>query len=450
MNADPVWHVTPRPACLGKVQGTLHADIAIVGGGLTGLSTAYHLLVREPTLHVVIMDAGHVGSGASTRNTGMLGPGVGQNLLGLIDRVGDDAAESLYRRTLSAVTLVRDLVAKENLACDLTMGGQIHWARSIAGRRRLAAQAHWLNERGLPAEMLDDESLRDCVCLPETAGRGRGLPAALRLPDAGILDPGKLVARLAIAAQLRGAQIFEGSMVSALAGGGPGGKVSLSLVGGGKVLADQTVIATAGYTGTLGRLIGRVIPMQIQAVASEPIPTSLLEQIGWHRREGIIETQRVFNYFRLSAENRLIFGGGAPRPYQPRDRQIQALPQSTQQTLANAFFTTFPDLATEGIRITHGWSGTIGYVINGIPIIGRSHDNPNILHAVGWSGHGIAMGVAAGSWIADLIDRAEDGGGAVGALDLFGRYPTRVPFTRLHGLAIRAGGAAMRMMDRFE
>jgi gamma-glutamylputrescine oxidase len=449
MNLEAVWNAAPRPGFHGAVQGTVHADIAIVGGGLTGLSTAYHLLARQPDLRLAILEANQVGSGASGRNTGMLGPGVGQNLLGLIGSQGNVAAEALYRQTLSAVATVRDLVAKENLACDLSMGGQIHWARSVAGRRRLAAQAAWLNVRGLPAEALDDDALHEYVRLPETPGRGAGLPVALRLPLAGVLDPGKLVAGLAGAVHSQGARIFETSTVSALARDIQSDKVCLSLPGKAKVLADQVVIATAGYTSSLGRLHGRVIPMQIQALATEPIPAPLLEHIGWHRREGIIEARRIFNYFRLSADNRLIFGGGAPRPCAPGNRNIETLPQSARLRLVNGLLATFPDLARQGIRITHGWSGTIGYVINGIPVIGRSHDNPNILHAVGWSGHGIALGVAAGSWIADLIGQRKEEGDAADALALFSHYPPRVPLTRLHGLSIWAAGGAMRLLDRF-
>ena len=448
MNEAPIWRVTPRPACLDRLQGTVQADIAIVGAGLTGLSTAYHLLAREPTLRVVILEAGQVGMGASSRSTGMLGPGVGQNLLGLVARLGDGAAAAIYRQTLDAVALVRDLVATENLACDLTMGGQILWARSLAGRRRLASQARWLNERGLPAEALDDASLRDSVRLPETAGQARGLPAALRFPLAGVLDPGRLVAGLANAAQVRGARIYQASPVSAVTGGGPGGRVALALQAGGEVLADQAVLATAGYTADLGWLRGRVIPMRIQALATEPIPAPLLADLGWARREGIIEGRRIFNYFRLCADNRLVFGGGAPRPCPQGTRQAETLPPGARQPLAHNLLVTFPELARQGIRITHGWSGTIGYVLNGLPLIGRSRDNPKILHAVGWSGHGIALGVAAGSWLADLIVHGATARARADALSLFSQVPPKVPCQPLHGYVIRAAGCAMQLLDR--
>lgn len=450
MNSAPVWQLTPPMFFEGPLQDTVQADVAIVGGGLTGLSTAYHLCAGRPGLQVVVLEAGHVGGGASGRSTGMLGPGVGQNLLGLVARLGDAGAEAVYRQTLHAITLVQELIAAEGIPCDLSMGGQIHWARSVAGRRRLAAQAAWLHGYGLPVETQDDDALQAYVRLPQTPGRGRGLPAALRLPVAGVLDPGKLVAGLAHAAHRRGARILESSPVSALDAGTRERKVALSLAGGGKVLARRVVVATAGYTDRLGWLPGRIIPMQLQALATEPLPAEVLNTIGWHRREGIVEARRIFNYFRLTADNRLVFGGGAPRSASPGKREMETLPRNVQRALADSLFLTFPELADQGIRITHGWSGMIGYVVNGMPVIGRSRDHPDILHAVGWSGHGVALGVAAGRWLADLISQGDASSESAEALALFDAYPPKVPCRRLHGLAIRSSVGAMGLMDRID
>jgi len=443
-----VWNDTPRAQYSACPQGTIHADVAIVGGGLTGLSTAYHLLSRYPALRVIVLEAGNVGSGASNRNTGMLGPGVGQDLLGLIRRLGNVGAEALYRETLRAVTLVSDLVVTEHIDCELSMTGQIYWARSAAGRHRLAAQAKWLNARGLAAELLNDNSLNRHIRLPGAAGKGTGQPAALRLPVAGILHPGKLVAGLARAANDRGACIFECSPVSALTTGAEGGKVRLSLTGGGEVLADQVVLATAGYTARLGPMRRRVIPLQLQALATEPIPPNRLTNIGWTGREGIVEARRIFNYFRLSSDNRLIFGGGAPRPCHVRGAIDEAIPANTLMNLKQRLFSIFPDLAREGIGISHGWSGTIGYVLDGLPAIGRSSKAPNLLHAVGWSGHGLALGIAAGNWITDMLAgnhviSAHDGG-----LAWFRDEPPQLPCEPLHGLAVRAAVGAMQLLDR--
>ncbi|HXZ96844.1 MAG TPA: FAD-dependent oxidoreductase [Burkholderiales bacterium] len=446
MIESPVWNEISRVRYESFPQETIRADVAIVGGGVTGLSTAYHLLLRYPTLHVVVLEAGTVGSGASGRNTGMLGPGVGQDLLALIKRLGDVGAEALYRATLRAVKMVGDLIATEHIDCDLSLTGQILWARSAAGRRRLSAQADWLNARGLLVESLFDNRLAKYIRLPPRPGNGIDGPAALRLPLAGIVHPGKLVAGLARAATVRGARIFECSPVRALTGGADDGKACLSLVGGGKVIADQAVLATAGYAPNLGRPCRRIIALQLQALATEPIPTTLLANIGWAGREGVVEARRIFSYFRLSSDNRLIFGGGPPRFCPVENARAERIPARTLKGLRHLLFATFPDLAREGIRVSHGWSGTIGYVLDGLPAIGRCSEAPNILHAIGWCGHGLALGVAAGSWISDRLARSDAVTGE-GGLAWFRDDLPKLPCKPLHGLAVRAVAAAMRLMD---
>lgn len=447
MIESPIWGEISRVQYQSCPQGSIRVDVAIVGGGVTGLSTAYHLLLRYPTLRVVVLEAANVGSGASCRSTGMLGPGVGQNLLGLIRRHGNLGAEALYRETLRAVTMVRDLVATEHIDCDLFLTGQIHWARSTAGRRRLSAEADWLNARGFYVELLDDNSLAEHIRLPVTTGNRNGGPAALRLRVAGIVHPGKLIAGMAKAAIDRGACIYEHSPVSALTGYADDGKVRVSLASGGEVLADQAVLATAGYTSNLGWLRRRIIPLQLQALATEPIPSTLLANIGWSGREGIVEARRIFNYFRLSSNNCLIFGGGAPRSCLDPSAGIESIPASALTDLRHRLFSTFPDLACEGIRISHGWTGTIGYVLDGLPAIGRCSEAPSIVHAVGWCGHGLALGIAAGDWITDLLARNDVATACDLGLAWFRDDPPQLPCRPLHSLAVRAAVAALRVMD---
>jgi len=446
MIESSVWGENSRVRYETCPKETIRADVAIVGGGVTGLSTAYHLLLRYPSLQVVVLEAGYVGSGASGRNTGMLGPGVGPDLLALIRRLGDVGAAALYRETLRAVKMVGDLVATEHIDCELTFTGQIHWARSAAGRRRLSAQADWLNARGFCVELLNDNQLAKCIRLPPTPGNGSSGPAALRLSTAGMLHPGKLVAGLARAATDRNARIFEGSPVSALTRCAGFGRMCLALASGGKVIADQVVLATAGYARNLGRLCRRIIPLQLQVLATEPIPRTLFANIGWAGREGVVEARRIFNYFRLSSNNRLIFGGGKPRPCPAQCANIESIPAYTLTDLQQKLFATFPDLAREDLRISHAWSGTIGYVLDGLPAIGRCSDAPNILHAVGWCGHGLALGVAAGSWITNLLARNDVVTGDSG-LAWFRENLPGLPCKPLHGLAVRATVAAMQLMD---
>src|SRR5262249_48844660 len=159
-----------------------------------GLSAAYHLLKRQPGLRLIVLEASRIGAGASGRTTGMLGPGVGQSLRGLVHRVGPEKARALYRATLQAVEDVVALVTKEAIDCDLHLSGQLIVARGPGGRRRLGVLASLLRQLALPGELLDDDALKHLIRLTLPGGAG---PAAIRLPIAGTLHPVKLLAGLA-------------------------------------------------------------------------------------------------------------------------------------------------------------------------------------------------------------------------------------------------------------
>jgi len=151
MKSAPLWLDAGALAGIEFPAGeTVDADVAVVGGGLTGLSAAYHLAAARPGARVALLEADNLGGGASGRNTGMLGPGVGQSLPALAQRLGREPAAALYRSTLEAVSDVRSLCGREGIACDLQMTGQLLRARSRGDRRRLARQAALMAELELP------------------------------------------------------------------------------------------------------------------------------------------------------------------------------------------------------------------------------------------------------------------------------------------------------------
>ncbi|HEV7241679.1 MAG TPA: FAD-dependent oxidoreductase [Thermoanaerobaculia bacterium] len=396
-----IWSEIPAPTYPALAQGTTRADVAIIGGGMAGLSAAYHLLESRPGAKVVVLEADRLGAGASGRTTGMVGPGVGQSFASLVKRLGPGKAQALYRATLKAVEYVRDFVAAEGIDCELEMSGQVVVARSKGGRARLVAQAALFDSCGLPYEALDDQALDRCIHLaPRPAhGSDRG-PAALKLPTAGILHPMKLIAGMAERVTARGGRIFEGARVTKVSDGRP---VRVEVHGGGEVIADDVVAATAGYTPEIGLLHGRILPVHLQVLVTERLTDKAREAIGWKGREGMLDARRVFNYFRLTADDRIVFGGGAPRYRWGGNTNDGggASASAALERLGAELAETFPSDAK--VAVAKGWTGVIGYVADAIPAIQRSKRNSSVLHVVGWCGHGVALAVASGQWVSALI-----------------------------------------------
>jgi gamma-glutamylputrescine oxidase len=436
---EPIWREGLAAPSYPRVEtARLRAEVAIVGGGFAGLSAAYHLVRRWPGARVVVLEAGRLGAGASGHTTGMLGPGVGQSLPALLRRHGPARARALYRATLDAVAAVVALVEREELACELELTGQLVVARSRAGATRVAALGRALQRLGLPGEVLDRDELARFIHLGAAFG-GDGA-AAIRLPAAGTLHPLRLLLGLADRVTRRGGSIFEHARVRAIGHGAP---VRLELADGAVVTADHVVLATAGYTPGLGVFRGRVLPVHLQVVATEPLDGEAREALGWKGREGVLDSRRVFDYFRLTADDRIVFGGGRPRYYWGGARESAVARAAALAGLAGELSHTFG--SGLGLRVARGWTGVIGYVADALPAIHRLRDRPSVLHAVGWCGHGVALSLASGAWVADML-----GDGAVTEdLPWFRTDPPLLPGELTRWAGFRGSVRLMQLRDRF-
>jgi gamma-glutamylputrescine oxidase len=425
-------------------------DVVVVGGGFAGLSAAYHALERFPGLRVAVLEAGRIGSGASGRNSGMVGPGVGQSLAALQQRVGSNAARDLYQATLSAVQTTVALVRREGIACDLLESGQLLVAQSRGERQRLRRQAELMTALGLPHAELDDEALRSRIQLPRAGGSESDGPSALRFSNAALVHPGKLAAGLASCVRARGGEIHEGWRAEPLrAQGSARGPLTIEVSNEAgsriRLTTRKLVVATGGYTPTLGLFRGRVLPIQLQALATSPLPAETLEHLGWAGREGIVGASRIFNYFRLTADHRLVFGGGAPR-YAWQGREASRSATRSLTWLEDELRRTFDGVpGSHHVAVTHAWTGVIDYVLDGLPAIGAQRSDPRMLHLLGWCGHGLALSVAAGAWIAEKIDTAKCAGAA-----WFRDRPPLLPTESLRWLGCRVAASAMQLMDRLD
>lgn len=440
---DPIWwDGAPR----GEVfPGGVHrADVAIIGGGLAGLSTAHHLLSRSPGARVVVLEAEHLAHGASGRTTGMLSPGVGQSVVALRARLGAARAKATYEATLRAVREVAELIAAQHIDCEIEMSGQIVVARSQAEQRRLAAMFEVMRELDLPVQALDPQEAERVVrLLPRRGGpiAGQG-PCALRYPTAGVLHPVKLVQGLAARVRAAGGHVHERARVLAIEE--EGATASLRLPNG-QLLADQVIVAAAGYSAGLGHLGGRVLPVHLQALVTAPLDAEQRAAIGWSGREGILDGRRLFNYARLTRDDRIVMGGGRPRYRFGGEASDGAGADAALDSLERELRTMFPIAEGRPLHAERGWTGIIGYTIDALPSIARAPGRSRTYHLLGWCGHGVALAVAAGAWMTCLLHE----GAAPEDLPWFRPMPPLVPTEIARWIGFQAAVGAMVAQDRW-
>jgi len=391
-----IWQLPQRPV-LGSGEPPARADVVVVGAGLAGLSCAYRILKEHPEKTVLVLEAGELGGGASGRTTGMVTPGIGQDFAGMMKRLGKEQATHLYRQTLAAVRKVGELIRDENIECEFDAAGQLVIAHGDDGEARLERQARAMEACGLPLLRLSSEVLATRVKLGTGAGRykSRAL-AALYFVDAAMLNPVKLLHGLANAARKRGAKIVCNARVVAVT---HGMHPAVKLESGQVIPAGVVVLATASESMGLAKLSGRIIPISLKVIATQPLSPAQLARIGWQGRECIIDSRRLFNYFRLTSDQRIVLGGGSPSYGAP------AGVSPAFSDLVQELKETFP--GGEDFGIARQWCGTIDYTLDGLPMIGPlQHGQDSVIYVGGFCGHGVALSMLAGEWVAAMVARA--------------------------------------------
>jgi gamma-glutamylputrescine oxidase len=404
-----------------KLDEAITADVCVIGGGFTGLSAALNL--AEQGMDVVLVEAEQIGFGASGRCGGLVGSGQRKDPLELEEAFGLERSKQFWALSEQAKQEIRDRVDKHAIPCDLQRGqlvgvhkrGYLGWPRELADA---------LTERyGYPhCRSLSAEEMREYVATDDFLE--------------GFYDPGALTMHplnyaLGIAGALDelGVRIFGNSRVLSYTREDP----AVVKTAHGSVSAGHIVLACNGYLGNLEpRSAGKIMPINNFMVATEPLGKErALELING--RFGIHDTRFVVNYFRLSDDYRLLYGGGENyRPGFPRD--IETFVRFYLERM-------FPQL--EGVRIDYAWGGTLAVTVNRLPHVGRL--KPNVWFAQGYSGHGISTATMAGKAIAEAVS------GVAGRFDAFASLPT---YTFPGGTLLRYPGMVLGMLyyslkDRF-
>ncbi|MER7637202.1 FAD-binding oxidoreductase [Streptomyces sp. NPDC126522] len=377
--------VDPLPA----VHGGIDADVAVVGAGLVGLSTAYHLAERQPSLDIVVVDARRPAAGASGRGTGLLGPRVGPPVDRAVRRYGAAVARRMHRASVEAVRRVVDLCDRLGVPC--ADGEQIVAARSRTGLASLARQAAAYRALDLEVPVLCAADIRRRVDVPYHAG--------LLHRHTATLDPAALTAALARACVAKGVRLHGGSPLLEVRGGD--GKQPQLLFPQGTLRAPRSVLAVNAGVAGLGLPVGTVLGLEVHAVATEPLGHEARALLG-HGGLAVIDAVPLAPYFRLTAEGRLVVGGGTalcPDGVGPRRRAV--LRVFAFHRLEQWLRALHPALA--GVEVTHRWAGGIAVTADGLPVVGPVRGRPGVWYAGGCNGHGLAMSVAHGSYLAAAL-----------------------------------------------
>jgi glycine/D-amino acid oxidase-like deaminating enzyme len=369
------------------LDGSTRADVLIIGAGFTGLSTAIHLKEKRPSLKVLVLESDVVGFGASGRNGGfsMRLFGITMELTAM--RYGREKTKEADRYMVKAVDHLERMVQKYRIECDYVRHGMMTVAANPRQLKHLEKEMRLAEELGIKGlRWLTAEEARALVDSPTYLGARFDEHCAL-------VHPVKLVRGLADAAERLGVDIRERTRVLDIRP-----DKSEVRTDRGIVRADSIVIATNAFSGLFSPLRAKQLPVYTYIALTEPLPAGQLKSLGWERRIGIEDARNLLHYYRLTPDNRLLFGGSDAIYYYggPLDRDRNEL---IFARLKRAVAETFPQL--QGIRFTHHWGGPISATLDLVPVIGRIR--PNVWYSVGCMGHGVSLTNYNGLTIAELL-----------------------------------------------
>ena len=377
------------------LQGEASADICIIGGGYTGLSAAIHL--RKAGYSVILLEANKIGWGASGRNGGHVGTGQRADQETLEKMVGLDHAKALWQLGLEAVDTVCELIDEHQIDCELKTGN-LHVASKAKEQPGLIEEAEHLQT------VYDYDQIR-YVAPTELADMTSGVGFHGGVLDTGSrhLHPLNYALGLAKAADSLGAQLHEGSRVLSYT---EGQEVCVK-TDVGAVKSKYLVLACNGYLEKLEpRTAGRIMPINNYMLATEPLSEELARRLI-RDDTSMSDSLFVIDYWKLSADNRMLFGGG--------ESYTRKFPADIGNFVRKYMLRVYPELADT--RIDYGWGGTLAITLNRMPDFGRL--SSQVFYAHGYSGHGVPTATMAGKLLAEVI------AGSAERFDVMANVPSR-------------------------
>lgn len=381
------------------LQGEHDTEVCVIGAGFSGVSAALHLV--EQGFKVILLEAQRVGWGASGRNGGQWAGFFNCDMAGVEKMVGLDDAKKLWAMSEEALAIVKQRVEQYEIDCDYKDSGLFMAAYNKTHIRHMKDNMLEAERYGYDQlQMVEEKDLPDYVDCPHYIGGQYD-------HYAGHVQPLNLVCGQAKVAQGLGVQVFEDSEVTEI----KTGKRPQAETAHGRVNADYLIVCGNGYlaTGkTAPKISRKILPVNSYILATEPLPEAVHKKL-LPRDSSVFDFRYLLDYYRLSADKRLLFGGGARYSgTDPEDITAWRLPKMLK---------TFPQL--KPFKIDYAWGGTMGFTYSRMPAMGRVSDN--VFYAQGYSGHGVALAHLGGRLVAEAV------AGTAERFDVFARIK-HLPF----------------------
>ncbi len=373
------------------LRGTTTADLAIIGGGFTGTSTAYYFSRRYPEKRVVLLEAKSLGNGASGRNGGMMLNWV----TGVTDH-SDEMTQRIYATTRAGMDAILALIERHQLPVQVRMDGTVTVYTDAQRAEVGQAECERYQRLGLPVRYLTAAELHRDLNLSGAYG-------AELDPHSGQINGAQLTRALRPVLAEQGVAIYEGTPVLRIR---EGAGYTLTTPQG-EVRAKAIVLATNGYTGALDtHFRDALFPLHSHVFAAGPLTPEQRAELGWREYAGFSDDLDRIAYSTLTGDGHIIFGGGSNASYAYLFNNRTAYP-GTPQSAGRSFAAieqTFRSYLPGGaaLPITHRWTGTLGITLNRTPLIGARGEGRSLLYAIGYCGHGVTLANLAGEILTDL------------------------------------------------
>lgn len=363
-------------------------DVAVIGGGFTGLSAAYYLRHNSPSKRVVVLEARGCGNGASGRNGAMVLTMTADRYMHFSSAPAMD--KKIYDLTVENIRTLSKLSAMTGIDCELETNGALQvlvTSEDVSAAKAYVQEARSL---GMPVECWEKQQLTSAI--------GTGIyEAGFFDPNGGHIHPMKLVHVFKAAAENAGAEIYENTPVADIR---EGPKHLLHTTGGQTVEAKSLVLATNAFTSRLGFFRNSIVPVHEYVAVTQPFSEQQLAEIGWRKRVPFNDSRTEVFYLGLTQDNRIHIGGGAPRYFFNGGAGDGRDAASHSEQLQRELSRIYPRLS--GVKFEAGWDGVVDWSIDASPSVGWTGRHNNIFYGLGYSGHGVNLTSIFGKIIADL------------------------------------------------